>query len=258
MKNKLLLLLSSLILSFSAYGEWTTVLPGNNSSLYIDFETLEEREGFIYWLYMDSWTDGSAKSNAQGDCNLKGFKVNKRVNFSMPMGEGEGIENNMVSSWEYYEPNTGYEILLNFICQMSKLNPEEQAIRIEALTKRNEEFERQRKEALNMKNSTQVSNSNSSYVKAINTKIKSSWKYDKADTNWSCNVQINQAMNGAIEGVKILGCDVGSIEDSSAAKSKSQAFGNSIRRAVFKSSPLPLPQNQADFKKKLIIKFSAN
>ena len=63
-----------------------------------------------------------------------------------------------------------------------------------------------------MKNSTQVSNSNSSYVKAINTKIKSSWKYDKADTNWSCNVQINQAMNGAIEGVKILGCDVGSIE----------------------------------------------
>ncbi len=144
MKNKLLLLLSSLILSLSAYGEWTTVLPGNNSTLYIDFETLEEREGFIYWLYMDSWTDGSAKSNAQGDCNLKGFKVNKRVNFSMPMGEGEGIENNMVSSWEYYEPNTGYEILLNFICQMSKLNPEEQAIRIEALTKRNEEFERQR------------------------------------------------------------------------------------------------------------------
>ena len=164
MKNKLLLLLSSLILSFSAYGEWTTVLPGNNSSLYIDFETLEEREGFIYWLYMDSWTDGSAKSNAQGDCNLKGFKVNKRVNFSMPMGEGEGIENNMVSSWEYYEPNTGYEILLNFICQMSKLNPEEQAIRIEALTKRNEEFERQRN-SLNKDSEVEQSSSQMSTLK---------------------------------------------------------------------------------------------
>jgi hypothetical protein len=214
MKNKLLLLLSSLILSFSAYGEWTTVLPGNNSSLYIDFETLEEREGFIYWLYMDSWTDGSAKSNAQGDCNLKGFKVNKRVNFSMPMGEGEGIENNMVSSWEYYEPNTGYEILLNFICQMSKLNPEEQAIRIEALTKRNEEFERQRN-GLNK------------------------------------DSEVNQAENGAVESVKILGCALPEM-----SKNNAQEFGASIRRAVFKSSPLPLPLDEGAFDREIVFKFN--
>ena len=209
MKNKLLLLLASLILSFSAYGEWTTVLPGNNSSLYIDFETLEEREGFIYWLYMDSWTDGSAKSNAQGDCNLKGFKVNKRVNFSMPMGEGEGIENNMVSSWEYYEPNTGYEILLNFICQMSKLNPEEQAIRIEALTKRNEEFERQRnglnKDSEVEQSSSQMSTLKSPYIKSVEANIKQFWRYESAEDSWSCDVLINQAENGAVESVKILG-----------------------------------------------------
>ena len=195
MKNKLLLLLSSLILSLSAYGEWTTVLPGNNSTLYIDFETLEEREGFIYWLYMDSWTDGSAKSNAQGDCNLKGFKVNKRVNFSMPMGEGEGIENNMVSSWEYYEPNTGYEILLNFICQMSKLNPEEQAIRIEALTKRNEEFERQRnglnKDSEVEQSSSPMSTLKSPYIKSVEASIKQFWRYEGAEESWSCDVLIN-------------------------------------------------------------------
>ena len=256
--KKISLLLISLFVSLGAHSEWTNVLPGNNASLYIDFETLEEKDGFIYWWYMDTWSTGSEKTYAQGDCNLKGFKVNKRSRFPFPMGEGEGVEKEVVSAWEYYAPNSGFDVLLSFICEMSRLSPEEKAERIEVLNKRNEEFERQRKEALNMKNSTQVSNSNSSYVKAINTKIKSSWKYDKADTNWSCNVQINQAMNGAIEGVKILGCDVGSIEDSSAAKSKSQAFGNSIRRAVFKSSPLPLPQNEADFKKKLIIKFSAN
>ena len=260
MKNKLLLLLSSLILSFSAYGEWTTVLPGNNSSLYIDFETLEEREGFIYWLYMDSWTDGSAKSNAQGDCNLKGFKVNKRVTFSMPMGEGEGIENNMVSSWEYYEPNTGYEILLNFICQMSKLTPIEQKIRIEALTKRNKEFERERMKLFEKpeeeKSSPKLNIIKSPYIKSIEATITSFWRYQDAEDNWSCDVLINQASNGAVEAVKILECDTGNKENPAMSKSKTQAFGSSIRRAVFKASPLPLPQDEAEFDKVIMFKFS--
>ncbi len=260
MKNKLLLLISSLIISFNAYGEWTSVLPGNNSSLYIDFETLEEREGFIYWLYMDSWSDGSAKSNAQGDCNLKGFKVNKRVNFSLPMGEGEGSENNMVSSWEYYEPNTGYEILLNFICQMSKLTPEEQAIRIEALTKRNEEFERERTKRFEESkveiSSPKLSIIKSPYIKSIDENIKLFWRYQDAEDNWSCDVLINQASNGAVESVKILECDTGNKENPGMSKSKTQAFGGSIRRAVFKSSPLPLPQDEAEFDKVIVYKFS--
>jgi len=260
MKNKLLILISSLIISFNAYGEWTSVLPGNNSSLYIDFGTLEEREGFIYWLYMDSWSDGSAKSNAQGDCNLKGFKVNKRVNFSLPMGEGEGTENNMVSSWEYYEPNTGYEILLNFICQMSKLNPEEQAIRIEALTKRNEEFERERvkrfEESKVEISSPKLSIIKSPYIKSVEANIKAFWRYEAAEDSWSCDVLINQASNGAVESVKILECDTGNKENPGMSKSKTQAFGGSIRRAVFKSSPLPLPQDEAEFDKVIVYKFS--
>jgi len=260
MKNKLLLLIFSLILSFNSYGDWTSVLPGNNSSLYIDFETLEEREGFIYWRYMDSWADGSAKSSAQGDCNLRGFKVNKRVNFSLPMGEGEGIENNMVSSWEYYEPNTGYEILLNFICQMSKLSPKEQKIRIEALTKRNEEFERERmkrfEEAEVEISSPKLSIIKSPYIKSIDENIKLFWRYQNAEDNWSCDVLINQASNGAVESVKILECDTGNNENPGMSKSKAQAFGASIRRAVFKSSPLPLPQDVAEFDKVIVYKFS--
>ncbi len=260
MKNKLLLLIFSLTLSFNSYGDWTSVLPGNNSSLYIDFETLEEREGFIYWRYMDSWADGSAKSSAQGDCNLRGFKVNKRVNFSLPMGEGEGIENNMVSSWEYYEPNTGYEILLNFICQMSKLSPKEQKIRIEALTKRNEEFERERmkrfEEAEVEISSPKLSIIKSPYIKSIDENIKLFWRYQNAEDNWSCDVLINQASNGAVESVKILECDTGNNENPGMSKSKAQAFGASIRRAVFKSSPLPLPQDVAEFDKVIVFKFS--
>jgi hypothetical protein len=255
--KKISLLLISLFVSLCAHSEWTNVLPGNNASLYIDFKTLEEKDGFIYWWYMDTWSTGSEKTYAQGDCNLKGFKVNNRSRFPFPMGEGEGVEKEVVSTWEYYAPNSGFDVLLSFICEMSRLSPEEKGERIEILNKRNEEFEKQRKEALNMKSSPQISNNNSSYIKAINSKIKSSWKYDEADTHWSCNVLINQANNGAIEGVKILDCDIGNIEDLSTVKSKEQAFGNSIRRAIFKSSPLPLPQDGEEYRSELVIKFEA-
>jgi hypothetical protein len=256
--KKISLLLISLFVSLGAHSEWTNVLPGNNASLYIDFETLEEKDGFIYWWYMDTWSTGSEKTYAQGDCNLMGFKVNKRSRFPFPMGEGEGVEKEVVSAWEYYAPNSGFDVLLSFICEMSRLSAEEKAERIEVLNKRNEEFERQRNEALNLETSPQVSNNNSTYIKAINSKIKSFWKFDGAGANWSCNVLISQAKNGAIEGVKILGCDTVSDEDLSNAKSKTLAFGNSIRRAVFKSSPLPLPEDEIEFKNDLIIRFFAN
>jgi len=176
------------------------------------------------------------------------------------MGEGEGTENNMVSSWEYYEPNTGYEILLNFICQMSKLTPEEQAIRIEALTKRNEEFERERvkrfEESKVEISSPMLSIIKSPYIKSIDENIKLFWRYQDAEDNWSCDVLINQASNGAVESVKILECDTGNKENPGMSKSKTQAFGGSIRRAVFKSSPLPLPQDEAEFDKVIVYKFS--
>ena len=259
--KKILLLLFSLMLSFNSHGEWTNVLPGNNASLYIDFKTLKERDGYIYWWYMDSWSDGSEQTYAQGDCNLKGFKVNKRVKFSLSMGEGKSNEKNIDSSWEYYQPNSGYEILLNFICQMSKLTPEGQKIRIETLTKRNEEFERERSEflkELNEENSPQLNILKSSYVNSIEEKIKSFWNYQGAEDNWSCDVLINQFQSGAVKAVKILGCDIDNNENSAMSKSKAQAFGNSIRRAVFKSSPLPLPPDEAVFDSELIIKFGVN
>ena len=129
--KKISLLLISLFVSLCAHSEWTNVLPGNNASLYIDFETLEEKDGFIYWWYMDTWSTGSEKTYAQGDCNLKGFKVNKRSRFPFPMGEGEGVEKEVVSAWEYYAPNSGFDVLLSFICEMSRLSPEEKAERIE-------------------------------------------------------------------------------------------------------------------------------
>ncbi len=250
------------MLSFNSYAEWTKVLPGNNASLYIDFNTLKEQDGYIYWWYLDSWGKGSEKTYAQGDCKLKGFRVIKRIRYSFPMGEGEGVEKNINGAWEYYQPNSGYEVLLNFICEMSRLSPEEKSLRIESLNKRNEAIEKRSNlieiESNNQEISPELKTLKSNYFKNIREKIKSSWRYDEAKDNWYCDVLINQADNGAVEAVKILGCSSGNNENPGMSKSKSQAFGNSIRRAVFRSSPLPLPSDQALFDKELIIRFTAD
>ena len=253
--KKILLLLISLFVSLGAHSEWTNVLPGNNASLYIDFETLEEKDGFIYWWYMDTWSTGSEKTYAQGDCNLKGFKVNKRSRFPFPMGEGEGVEKEVVSTWEYYAPNSGFDVLLSFICEMSRLSSEEKAERIEVLNKRNEEFERQRN-GLNKDSEVEQSSSRmrtlkSPYIKSVEANIKAFWRYEGAEDSWSCDVLINQAENGAVESVKILGCALPEM-----SKNNAQEFGASIRRAVFKSSPLPLPLDEGAFDREIVFKFN--
>jgi len=259
--KKLLLLFLTLLIYSNTYADWTKVLPGNNASLYIDFDTLIEKDGFIYWWYLDSWGKGSEKTYAQGDCNLKGFRVVKRIRYSFPMGEGEGVDRNINGAWEYYQPNTGFEVLLNFICDMSRLNPEEKSVRIDSLVKRNEALERKSNLSEVKSNIEELSPElkalKSSYVEAIQEKIKTNWKYEEAKDNWFCNVLINQANNGAIEAVKILECSSNN-NDFKLTRSQSQAFGNSIRRAIFRSSPLPLPSNETLFDKKLIIRITAN
>lgn len=256
--KKLILLLCLIMASLNSYGEWTSVLPGNNASLYIDFNTLEERDEYIYWWYLDSWSKGSEKTYAQGDCNLKGFKINKRVSYSLPMAQGEAIEKNITSStWEYYQPNTGFEILLNFICQMAKLTPKERENRIDELNKRNKETEiNDLTKDSKVKSTPELEALKSPYIMSVEARIKSFWSFQDAKDNWSCDVLINQAENGAVEGVKILGCDIGNNENPAMSKSKAQAFATSIRRSVFKSSPLPLPKNKEVFDKEIIFKFS--
>ena len=88
-------------------------------------------------------------------------------------------------------------------------------------------------------------------------KNKKNFKIELLTANTNYKDLINQANNGAIEGVKILECSSNN-DDFKLTRSQSQAFGSSIRRAIFRSSPLPLPSNETLFDKKLIIRITAN
>ena len=91
----------------------------------------------------------------------------------------------------------------------------------------------------------------SSYVKNISEKVKSYWRYQGAEDDWACEVYIVQDRDGTVVAVDVRNSNVG---DSKKAK----VFKDSIRRAVYKASPLPSAPDEVVFDKELVMKFSVN
>lgn len=91
----------------------------------------------------------------------------------------------------------------------------------------------------------------SAYVGNIAARIRSFWRYQGAEDDWSAEVYVLQDRDG-----KVLAVDVrkANVDDSSKAK----VFKDSIRRAVYKASPLPSAPDESVFDRELIITFSVN
>jgi len=86
------------------------------------------------------------------------------------------------------------------------------------------------------------------YVRSIAEKVKSNWRYQGAEDDWTAEVYIVQDRDGTVVAVDVRNANV---DDSSKAK----VFKDSIRRAVYKASPLPSAPDEAVFDKELIFKF---
>ena len=96
------------------------------------------------------------------------------------------------------------------------------------------------------------------WVAVIATKIKSYWNYSGADDDWSCNVIVHQNENGKVLTVNIQDCNTGSSDNALMADDKVRAFMNSIERAVYKASPLPIAPHKDMFDRQILFRFSAN
>ena len=91
----------------------------------------------------------------------------------------------------------------------------------------------------------------SAYVSNIASRVKSYWRYQGAEDDWTCEVYIVQDRDGTVVAVDVRNCNN---DDSPKAKS----FQNSVKRAVYKASPLPSAPDEAVFDDELVIKFSVN
>ena len=96
------------------------------------------------------------------------------------------------------------------------------------------------------------------WVADIATKVKSYWNYSGADDDWSCTVYVQQDVDGNVEAVNIQNCNTGNSDNALMADDKARSFKNSIERAVYKASPLPIAPDEEIFDRQILYKFSAN
>jgi len=88
-------------------------------------------------------------------------------------------------------------------------------------------------------------------VSNIAARVRSYWRYQGAEDDWTADVYVIQDRDGTVMAVDVRNTNVGN-------SSKAKAFKDSIERAVYKSSPLPSAPDEAVFEKEIWFKFGVN
>ena len=89
------------------------------------------------------------------------------------------------------------------------------------------------------------------YLNSIINSIKGNWNYFGTKDKWSCDVKLTQERNGIVKEAAIDNCVVDKAY-------KETLFKNSIKRAIYKSSPLPSMPDGMKFTKVISFNFSVN
>ena len=277
--KKLILLLFSLLLSFNSYGEWTELpeIDGDFAEQgFIDFDNIKRKsDGYVYWWMMLSRADSSEKIYSRADCEDERMNPLQGDFHNEPMGQGESTSIQSDEGWTYPAPDTGMYRFLEVVCEMADETPEQRAKSVENLLisldykkkindlyekeVENEEYKRLLEEEIkadedlvkSILDEEQLNTLKSAYLSNISARIKSFWRYQGAEDDWECEVYVVQDRDGTVVAVDVRNCNV---DDSARAK----AFRDSVRRAVYKASPLPSAPDEVVFDKELVIKFSVN
>ena len=99
----------------------------------------------------------------------------------------------------------------------------------------------------------QLNISQNIWVESVITKINTYWRYSGARSDWSCYVFITQDRNGNVNTVDVDNCgdSIMNIDENP----KLSSFKNSIKKAAYKASPLPLSPSEDAFSEQIIFEF---
>ena len=97
----------------------------------------------------------------------------------------------------------------------------------------------------------QLNTLQNAYINNIAARVKTFWRYQSAEDDWTAEVLVVQDRDGNVKAVNVKNANVG---NSSLGKS----FKDSIERAVYKASPLPGAPDEAVFDEELYFIFSVN
>ena len=295
--NKLLLLLFSLMLSFNSFGEWTKVNEDvEDNGYFIDFRTVKKVDDYVVWWEMRDLVkpnDGylSNQMYIKGDCESTRTVFLSVLQFEGNMGDGDSFDMSQgilnledIMGWRYPPPESVAYDNLNIVCTLADQSSmsnfdnkvSELILEYESLDWGedttydssssdwlppnaqtvgntwycNEGYERYNNGCI-PSNQDRLGTLKQAYVSNIASRVRSYWRYQGAEDDWTAEVYIVQDRDGTVVAVDVRNSNVG---DSKKAK----VFKDSIRRAVYKASPLPSAPDEVVFDKELVIKFSVN
>ena len=118
-------LASTVALASPVFAEWTKVATGGGNTFYIDYDTVKENDGYVYYWEMTDmlkpFESGVLSSEflKEVDCNIpRKYRPLSLVEYKQPMAGGNGDSyNNPSDEWEYPSPDRVDEILTNAACE---------------------------------------------------------------------------------------------------------------------------------------------
>ena len=255
--KKLLTLLFSILISFNSYGEYTELGKADDGgdTHYMNFDTIKERDGYVYWWHMTSNADDSSQFYYQGDCDLTRIKVLQGVFSDKPMGQGETIPAPGEDNWVYLPPYSMGANMLEISCEWLGFSSKEKQTFIEELKVYvdTQSYGNDVTDEVEQADSDNINGKQAEWVRSIAEKVKSNWRYQGAEDDWWCEVYVLQKRNG-----EVIAVDVDRCQNLGANTGKAQAFKNSLERAVYKSSPLPYAPDDSVFDEEIMFTFFVN
>ena len=128
MKWFLLLILS--LLPVHTWADWEFIGKSDNgSSFYIDYDSIEKKEGHIYFWYLMDEPEAnlagykSIKSYEKIDCKDSRRKVLEAVFYQQPMGQGSGdskIPFGKFAEWQNPPSGTAIAAVVKRVCIFSE------------------------------------------------------------------------------------------------------------------------------------------
>jgi len=97
----------------------------------------------------------------------------------------------------------------------------------------------------------QLNTLQNAYINNIAARVKTFWRYQAHEDDWTAEVYVVQDRDGTVVAVDVRNANIG-------GSSVGESFMNSIQKAVYKSSPLPAAPDEAVFDKELYFIFSVN
>ena len=281
--KKLLLLLFSLLISFNSYGEWTKVnMDVDSSSYYIDFATVKKIDGYVVWWEMrdkvEPDVDGymSVMAYIKGDCESTRTKFLSVLAYEGSMGEGDGLDISggifsleEMLGWRYPPPTSVDYDNLNIVCsladQSSMNNYQSKVLELIAEFEsyewegdEREQYEQLLEQEVQAEEDlieNQKAKLQSAWIRNIAAEVKSVWSFPivwnfpGAEDGWFVKVLITQNREGKVLNVKFAENNVGN-------SSEAKAFIDSVERAIYKSSPLPIAPDASVWDKDIMFTFT--